>query len=157
MKHLIILLIISLIFSGCIDYEKSFVNIISELDTPKKISLYMYNNFEYFYNPIGTQTPIQLFYTKKGDCNDFSNFAAYVGNLHGYTVLQIRLLKSDINHWIAVFEVDNQFVFIDNQYFNITEYKSINDILFFYSLFYEDFLGYEIYDYKLNLLSSFYI
>jgi hypothetical protein len=157
MKHLIFLLIFFLIFSGCIDYEKSFVKTISELNTPKKIASYMYNNFRYSYQPYGVKTPMELFILKEGDCNDFSNFSTYVGVFHGYKAWQVRFLKSDINHWISVFEVSGEFIIIDNRYYDITKYNSIDDIVNFYSLFYEDFLGYEIYDYQLNLLTSSYI
>lgn len=132
--------------------DNSFYETILELNTPGKISQYMYNNFNYSYQPYGVKEPLELFITKKGDCNDFSNFAAFVGNYHGYTVYQVRLLKENINHWIAVFKVNNHFIYLNNQYLNIDKYEYIYDIIDFYSIFYKDYLGYEIYDYKLNLI-----
>jgi len=93
MKKIILLIIILILLTGCsgiynlnifiLPDDIGFMALIEELDIPEKICQYMADNFtrEQHDYPL---TPYQLYITRKGDCDDFSNFAIFIANYHGY-------------------------------------------------------------------------
>jgi hypothetical protein len=140
--------------------DLDFLRVISSLNAPKKIVNYMEENFycstQNFYNV----TPYELFLGKAGDCSDFSTFASFVANYHGYETYQIVLYIKDMNlaHALAVFLEDGSFNYSSNFYYyriragnfrNIVEhYVSAHNMGYYY---------YRVYNYKLILVEDGYI
>ena len=109
------ILIISLLilFCGCDSYnldgfilpdDPEFLEVIRSLDTPKKISDYMGDNFTYKVNHTPA-SPYKIWEIGEGDCNDFVCFAKYVGNYNGIVVYEIIINDGSIfSHSICVYE-----------------------------------------------------
>lgn len=117
----VILSIIILIFlvTGCGMFNPNsfvmpddidFLNIVESLQTPKEICQYMLDNFGYEDHPYKTLTPYELFLSKKGDCNDFSLFAVFMADWHGYETYQIlikfysHVFGYTMGHTIGIFK-----------------------------------------------------
>jgi hypothetical protein len=153
----LILIILSIILSGCspaifnlnsfvMPDDTEFMETIKELDTPLKITQYMYFNFDYKMQKYGVKTPYELWKVKKGDCNDFSNWVNFVGNYHDYETYQMRLIKEGINHWLGIFKIDGEYYYTDNQFFNSTPYNSLQELFDKYNIINKNiYTGYEIY------------
>jgi len=164
-KYIIILILIALTLTGCGIYnlnyfvlpdDLEFIQTIEELDTPLKITQYMFFNFDYKIQKYGVKTPYELWKTKKGDCNDFSNWVAFVGNYHGYEMYQLRLIKPGINHWLGIFNIDGEYYYTDNQFYCSTPHASFKSIYDFYNIIYNNkYIGYQVYDYNTNLIEVF--
>lgn len=102
--------------------DKKFIACIKELNNPRKIGLYMSKNF-IFEEPhtFSLPDPYMTWKTKKGNCNDFSEFGAFVADYHGYKVYQMGLSFKLISmkHLLTVYVENNGFSFTSNQeYFN---------------------------------------
>jgi len=92
---------------GMDEYDPIFVNLLEELDTPKKICDYMEENFTYK-NHDGKWTPYELYLSEWGDCGDFATFGCYFAHYHGYETYFIRAWYSDdLSHGIAVYVYEN--------------------------------------------------
>jgi len=103
--------------------DKKFIACIKELDTPKKISEHMSENF--IYEKIYTKSfpdPYKTWKTKKGNCTNFSEFGAFVANYHGYKVYQIGVTFKGIpptKSLLTVYGEDNGMSFThDQEYYN---------------------------------------
>lgn len=139
-KTLLVIGILSIIFlTGCgifkIDgwvwpEDLEFITLIEELDTPRKISCYMIENFEYEAHYLWTPTPYFFWKRGKGDCNDLETFARFVANWHGYETYRIRIFWSGTieKHCIAVYVEDDGLSFTDCQYY-------FNDYGYFFNTF----------------------
>ena len=164
MKKIIILIIISFLLSGCSIYnpynfimpdDVEFIQVVESLDTPLKIVQYMIFNFKYEYQAIGVKTPYQLWKIKKGDCNDFSNWVRVLGNYHGYTTYQIRMILKGINHWLGVFDISGELFYTSNQFYCVNPYKSFEDIVKFYCIVHQkELIKYQVYDYDMNIIKE---
>jgi hypothetical protein len=162
MKKLLFLLILSIFFlNGCtynlntfvLPDDAKFFAIVESLTTPKEIVQYMKNNFTFAtYGYTYALDPYTLWKTKKGDCDDFSNFATFIAHHHGYETWQITLIWDwhDIPHRIAVYKEGNSYSISGNlEYSN--GYTSIQDIL---SVWIKSLDRYIIYDYEMNILED---
>ena len=117
--------------------DKEFIACIKELNTPKKISEYMSENF--IHKGAYTQSfadPYKTWKTKKGNCTNFSEFGAFVANYHGYKVYQIGIKSKEtfMKHLLTVFVEDNGLSFTSNQdYYNNSGdwFNSLNEIVDF--------------------------
>ena len=162
MKKLILTLIFLLIFlSGCGFYnlgsftlpdDIEFITLIEELDTPEKICQYMTDNFEYENNSI-TLKPHQLFLIKKGNCDDFSLFATFTANYHGYETYQI-LIEFPLNdyHMIGVFKEGDYYNISENTFYIQCFCETFREIMNFY--LYRDWLSYIVYDYDMSVIEN---
>ena len=171
----IILSIIILIFltTGCsglynlsdfiLPDDSEFLNVIENLNTPKEICQYMLDNFGYEVHPYKTFTPHELFLNKSGDCNDFSLFAIYVANYHGYESYQILITFYDwafgcpMKHTIGVFKEEGGYSISEGKYYigGFGRYrKTFREIVDWnYS---EDWKSYTVYDYDMNIVEEVY-
>lgn len=172
MKKLIAILIISIILSGCIlpesiipfshlqDFDlpndAKFIRTIKLLDTPKKICLYMEENFLAGENPEKDYTPYEMYQIKQGNCANFACFAAFVANYHGYDTYLIYMLIStpwiekDQAHLITVYKINKYYAYSDFAYY-FDGLKNIDDIMDNYSWF-----RYNIYDCDMNIIETVY-
>ncbi len=142
MKHLIILLIISLMFSGCysiydlnnfiIPDDLDFIRIIEYLDTPEKICEYMMNCFTYDLNYRKTiLSPYDLWKVKKGVCGDFATFSHFLADYHSIDSYFTLITFYEIinGHAITIFEENGLYSYSSNlEYFNI-EVSSIEEVI----------------------------
>ena len=163
-KILSSLVIVILLLSGCGFYNISkfvapddlaFTILIMELDTPKKISDYMIENFKYVKGNYITKNPYKLYLEKEGDCKDFLCFGSYMAHANGYEVYKIIIQwRSLFNlHVICIYKEDI-YSFTDNQYyyygFNnfremVEKSKYINRL---------EWESYKVYDYNGNLIEK---
>lgn len=142
-KRLItMILIVSLLLTSCARFPDSsvipdgseFWDVVKELDTPEKISNYMKDNFEYglVYN-FKTQTPIELYNNKKGVCDDFAMFGAFIANYHHYETFTVQIFDwSFYSHYVAIYN-EGIYSITDNQnyYFGFWDFKEIVDFVCF--------------------------
>ena len=156
MKKLILILSLLILLSGCGIYnlnfftlpdDSEFLTLVQELDTPEKICQYMLDNFTIEEHPYMSLTPYRLYIIKKGDCDDFSNFARFMANCHGYETYQIIMSLADsiYKHSIAIYKENGYYTFSELQYYNPYNdtYNSFAEIM---SLF-NGWSGYIVYDY----------
>jgi len=145
-KVLLLVLVISLIsiLTGCGEMafylngwvwpeDLDFITTIERLKTPQEISDYMIDNFYHETHAFWTPSPYTVWKTKKGDCNDFATFGAFVAHWHGYETYLIKMIyiKSCWEHWLAVYVEDDGLSYTDNQSYRIYDY--LNDIYGFNS------------------------
>lgn len=170
MKIFILFLTLTILLSGCsilnladfvLPDDINFINTIKELDTPEKICSYMKENFTYkknlFYNP----DPYTLWQTKKGDCNDFSTFATFVANYHGYETYQIKIYyqNSVFNHFLAIYKENGLYNFSTNRSYYPVNYDNFSDIVKFnseqvYNAYGYLWSSYIVYDYNMNIVEK---
>ncbi len=170
MKKLLILLILIFLLSGCGIYnlnifvlpdDTEFLTLVQELDTPRKICQYMLENFTYELHGLYAPCPYTLWQTQKGDCNDFSTFATFIANYHGYKTYQIKIFykNSTMNHYLAIYRENGLYNFSDNQYYFPVNCDNFSDIVLLDSqwMYYSyGFIlsSYTIYDYWNNVVEQ---
>ena len=117
MKKLIIFLVCIFVFSGCIfGVTNEFMQLVYQLDTPIKIASWLEDNITHEIHDIPYAiTPQQLYYSRKGDCDDMSGFGEYIADYHGYTTYEILIYYSDTleTHQIVVYE-EERFSYMTN-------------------------------------------
>ena len=162
MKTLLVLFTVLTIFlSGCGFYnlnyftlpdDTEFLALIQELDTPEKTCKYMQDNFEYENNLIKL-TPYQLFLIKKGNCDDFSNFATFFPSYHNYETYQIFIeFPSNDYHMTGVFKEGDYYNISENTLYIECFCENFKEIM--NSYLYRGWLSYIVYDYNLNLIEK---
>jgi predicted transglutaminase-like cysteine proteinase len=112
----------------------TFDKIISQLDTPEKLSKFMKMYFIYEYHDGCTAyTPKEFFKVRRGDCKDYAVFSSYVLKLHGYDtkMLAFKFSKNSSidGHVVTIFRDKNgklYYMSFADIYDNVT---SIQDIL----------------------------
>jgi len=168
MKKIILSIVILIFLAGCsglynlsnfvLPNDPEFLNLIEELNTPKKTCQYMPDNFEYESNSIAL-SPHQLFIIKKGDCDDFKNWAIYFPNYHGYKVYQILIEfpfleheEEERYHMIGVFKEGGYYNISENMLYVECLCKDFREIMDFY--LYRGWISYIVYDYKMNFVEQ---
>ncbi len=171
MKKLLVLFIIFTLFlSGCGIYnlnyfvlpdDSGFLALIEELDTPKKISDYMIENFTYEIHLLYAPNPYILWQNKKGDCDDFAHFGMFIANHHDYEtfLVKIQYEKNAVKHYIAIYKENNLYNFSDNQYYYFVGHDNFHSIVIFDSQLMYNYYGYilsryTIYDYDMNVIEQ---
>lgn len=167
MKKIIVLFIVSILLSSCTTLyvlnpsqitmpdDLEFFAIVEELDTPPKIANYIANNFTYKVHSFYKPTPYTLWRIKEGDCNDFSTFACFVANYHGYETYQMVLSDSSpYAHVVAIFYENNYYSIIDNQlyYYNFNSFQNIIDFVCYKH--YKVWNNYIIYNFNMDIIYS---
>ena len=147
MCKIFIALLIIVCLSGCgifnLNYfimpdDLEFIAVVESLDTPEKICQYMRENFEHVIT-FFAYSPYQMWLlntqTKYGDCNDYSTWAIFVANYHGYETYQI-CVDADYGggwkHTLGVFveDVEGRYSYSSNdEHYNIhaNTFKEIVD------------------------------
>lgn len=174
MKKIILFIVILIFLTGCgglynlnnfiLPDDLEFLALIQELDTPEKICKYMLDNFGIEEHPYTTLTPYQLYINKSGDCNDFSLFAIFVANHHGYETYQILIkfypwvFGYSIGHTIGVFEEGDCYTVSEGRFYIggpgrcKKTFRKVVD--FNYP---EDWwISYIVYDYDMNIVEQGY-
>lgn len=162
MKRILLFIIILILLSGCgifnLNYfvmpdDLEFLLVIDGLNTPKKISDYMQENFTYEKHYFKTLSPYELFLYKKGDCDNFSTFGIFAANYHDYETYQIEIeLKNTLcTHWVGVY-VEGNYSFTDNQYY-YPNFDTSREIVEESSkhINYE-WVSYKMYNYDMNII-----
>jgi len=165
MKKLLFILLISIILlSGCGIYnltfftlpdDAKFLALIEELDTPEKISDYMLENFTYEIHDFTAQSPYELFISKVGDCDEFSDFGVFFADYHGYKTYQIEIFDNTLfQHYIAVYDEGIWYSITDNQnyYFGFDNFREIVDYVCYIRL--KIWTEYIVYDYWNNIVEQ---
>jgi len=164
-KLLILLMIFTLFLSGCglfnldgwlVPDDEEFLAVVESLDTPEKIGNYMLENFEYKSNNF-LLTPYQLYKSKVGNCDDFSNFAVFIANHHGYETNQILIefplyIYNSQYHMIGVFKEGNYYNIFENTLYIECFCENFKEIMNFY--LYHGWLSYTVYDYNMNIIEQ---
>jgi len=168
MKKIILISIILIFLTGCGMYnlnnfvvpdDSEFLSLIEELDTPKEICQYMLDNFEIEEHPFNVLTPYQLYKNKAGDCNDFSSFAVFMADYHGYETYQILIkfypyvFGYSVGHTIGVFKEEGGYSISEGRYYigGFGRYKdTFNEIVDFN--YQEGWEYYKVYDYDMNVI-----
>jgi hypothetical protein len=162
MKKIFIVLILTLLLSGCGLYnlggfvlpdDMEFMAVVESLDTPEKICSYMMNNFTYKAHIFFEINPYTLWKTKKGDCNDFSTFAVFAANYHGYETYQIKIIFKDtlISHYLGVFVENSKYTSSSNRAYYKWRCESFKDIVIVHV---NKWKSYKVFDYKNNLIEE---
>jgi len=91
----------------------------------------MQDNFTYKFQPYGVKTPLELYLSKIGDCNDFSNFGVYIANIHNYKTYQIRIVFNDSNiaHWLGVYQEENGLTYSSNKLYSYLGFNTFEEIV----------------------------
>lgn len=93
---------------GMNEYDPMFVDLLEELNTPKKICDYMEENFTWKLHDGYCWTPYELYLRGWGDCAEFAVFGCYFAHYHGYEAYNVVLWYSyDYDHAIAVYVDEN--------------------------------------------------
>ena len=165
MEKIVVLLILILLLSGCglinpanlmMPDDAEFLALVEELDTPEKIGDYMLENFEYKSNNF-LLTPYQLYKSKVGNCDDFSNFAVFIANHHGYETNQILIefplyIYDSQYHMIGVFKEGNYYNIFENTLYIECFCENFKEIMNFY--LYQGWLSYIVYNYNMNVIEQ---
>lgn len=171
-KALLIISILSIIFlTGCGVFslngwiwpdDLEFIALIEELDTPRKISCYMIDNFTYVEHDAWTPNPYTLWKTKEGDCNDFATFGIFMAHENDYETYYIIISYNNTSteHMIAVYIEDEGLSFSDNKinscFLSKHYFDSFKEIVYYdwrYHLA-NVFSGYVVYDYWDNVIEE---
>ena len=165
MKKAILISIILIFLTGCGFYnlnfftlpdDAEFIALIQELDTPKKICQYMVDNFTYEPHAFYILNPHELYLIKKGDCDEFSNFAKFAANYHNYETYQIKIFYKGTlkKHTIAVFVENGYLSVVDFSYY-FAGFHTFSEIVNFngkYMIPHRDWRKYIVYDYDMNIV-----
>ena len=173
-KAILIIFILSIFFlTGCGIFgldgwiwpdDSEFIALIKELDTPRKISLYMIDNFTYEKHDLLSLDPYTLWQTKKGDCNDFATFGIFVAHWHEYETYQIIIsYKGTLTkHMIAVYVEDEGLSFSDNKenscFLSQHWFNSFEEIVYYDWRYHlgNTLKSYVVYDYWDNEIEKWY-
>lgn len=173
MKRVILISIILIFLTGCsgiynisnfvLPDDLEFLALIKELDTPKKICQYMLGNFEIEERPYNVLTPYQLYKNGAGDCNDFSLFAVFVANYHGYETYQILIkfhswvFGYSVGHTIGVFKEEGGYSISEGRDYigGFGRYKKTFEEIVNFN-YQEGWEFYIVYDYDMNIVEQGY-
>ena len=161
-KKIIILLILVVLLSGCgtltLPNDLEFLFLINQLDTPEKICHYMLYNFIYEPHLYYTLNPYELYQQGKGDCNDFSGFASFIANYHGYETFQIIIYFKEtiFKHAIAVYKENGKYDYSTNTIYFPIQVETLKEVVEDYDEYdyrYE-VKKYRVYDYKMEFIEQ---
>lgn len=138
--------------------DAEFLALVQELDTPQKISDYMVENFTYEPHTFYILTPYELFIIKKGDCDEFSNFARFVANYHNFETYQIKIFYEGTfkKHVIAIFVENSYLSVIDFSYYFVG-FHTFREIVNFnekYMIPHREWSKYIVYGYDMNIVEK---
>jgi hypothetical protein len=166
-KRVIILLLLTILLSGCGFYNLSnfilpddleFIKVVEELDTPQRICNYMKDNFIYELHSLYAPDPYTLWKNKKGDCNDFSTFGVFIANYHNYEVYQIKICFNNyaLYHEIAVYIENGKYNYSSNQTYRSIQANSFQEVMEDYDNwdYRYEVKNYKVYDYDMNELKE---
>ena len=163
MKIILIILVLILL-SGCglcnLNYfimpdDLEFLAIVENLNTPKKISNYMIENFTYKRHALYAPNPYVLWQIKEGDCNDMSTFAVFIANYHNYETwqMQIYFKNSLFAHYIGVYKEYGKLTYTENMYYYPIYVDTFKEVV--EHRFLSEYRNYKVYDYDGNLIGGF--
>jgi len=173
-KMLLIISILSILFltsCGSISLnswvcpdDSEFITCIEELDTPRKISLYMLDNFTYEEHKLWSPDPYTLWKTKKGDCNDFATFGIFAAHWHNYETYKIIISYKNTltKHMIAVYVEDEGMSFSENRknscFLSQHWFNGFEEIVYYNWRYHLNYMlkGYIVYDYENNKIEEVY-
>lgn len=116
----------------------------------------MKNNFKYELTTWSAYSPYQMWLlntqTKAGDCNDYSCFAVFVANYHGYETYQIHIFfeNAKYSHFLAVYVENGKYKHSSNDYYFDIEFDTFLDIANHST----NWLKYKVYDYNMKVIEE---
>ena len=120
----------------------------------------MKENFEYGFSTFA-YSPYQMWLqnvkTKNGDCNDYSCFAVFCANWHGYETYQIAIIfkASLIGHFLAVYREYDKYTYSSNEkYYPIYADTFEECVLNYLSFCKKDLNYYKVYDYNMRIIEK---
>lgn len=174
MKKIILMILVLIFLTGCgglynlsnfaLPDDLDFLALINELDTPEKICQYMLDNFETEEHPYNTLTPYQLYENKAGDCSDFSLFAVFIANYHGYETYQILVIFYHhvfgyaMGHTIGVFKEEGSYSISEGKYYigGFGRYRETFKGIIDFNYPEDWWKSYTVYDYDMNVVETGY-
>lgn len=135
--------------------DGEFLAVVESLYTPEKIGNYMLENFTYEIHDFYAPDPYTLWQIKKGDCNDFATFGAFVADYHNYETYQIEIFDYTLfKHYVAVYDEDIWYSITDcqNYYFGFDTFRKIVDYVCDIRL--KNWRKYIVYDYWNDIIEE---
>jgi len=158
MKKIIAILILVMIFlTGCTIPEDDVILLIPKLNTIEKISDFMHENFYYKAQLFGTKSPQRMLHLGYGDCNDYSNFAAYMAHYNGIEVWQIQITWKHtlMMHFVSVYYVTGNYYLMDNWRLYNKTFETLHDAVLYDCVQQGQELNhYWIYEWNLQLIEK---
>ena len=170
MKRIILLFTILIFLSGCgifnLNYfvmpdDLEFLAAVESLDTPQKICEYMADNFEWELSLWHSYSPYKMWLLNKqnktGDCNDYSCFAVFVANWHGYKTYQIGIFYKNysIRHFLAVFVENDRYNYSSDAYYCPIQANTFRGIIEHHcNTFKTEWKSYKVYDYEIKVIEE---
>jgi hypothetical protein len=112
---------------GLYQDDSEFVNLVDQLDNPRKICQYMDKYFNYKALN-GPHSPYQTYLTKEGDCGDHAVFAANIAHFHGYECYYAGIEWINGNsHAIVVYNHGDHYTYSSVQQYFSQSFDSILD------------------------------
>jgi hypothetical protein len=130
---------------GLYQEDTGFVNLVYQLDSPRKICQYMDRYFNYKVLD-GPHSPYQTYLSREGDCGDHAVLASNIAHFHGYDCNYISMKWTNgHSHAIIVYNMGDHYTYSSvQQYFN----QSFDSILDCVNHCTSDF-GYVLSDYEI--------
>ena len=133
-KIIVLVLIPCILFIGCnvfynlnsfiLPNDDEFDQAILKQNIPRKICLYMQENFDFMLH-ILNYSPYQMWLenvkNKVGDCNDYSTYAVFVADYHGYETYQICMFFKGGFFWghaLAVYVENGRYTYSSNDIYH---------------------------------------
>ncbi|HUV84524.1 MAG TPA: hypothetical protein VMV86_02385 [Methanosarcinales archaeon] len=139
MKKLLILILITFL-TGCgvfnlggfvMPDDSEFLAVVESLNTPEKICEYMEENFIYKIHRFYAPDPYTLWKLGEGDCNDFSTFAVFIADWHGYETYQIFIIFKNtlMGHYLGVFVENEKYNYSSNKEYHPISVNTFEEIV----------------------------
>jgi len=139
MRKLFILILI-IFLTGCgvfnlngfiMPNDTEFLTVVESLDTPVKICKYMEDNFTYKIHKLYAPDPYVLWKLREGDCNDFSTFAVFIADWHGYKTYQIFVIFKNtlMGHYLGVFVENGKYNYSSNKAYHSISVDTFKEIV----------------------------
>jgi len=110
---------------GLYQEDTQFVNLLYQLDSPKKICDYMekYINYKVLNGP---HSAYQTYLSKEGDCADHAVFANNIAHFHGYKSNHVHIeWTNDIYHAIVAYDWGDHYTYSSTQLYVSQSFNSI--------------------------------
>jgi len=112
----------------------SIQSLANELTSPEKIARFIFRNFSVesdqtqFGREEFWQSPAELLFNKKGDCEDFALFAAEILKANGISAFIVNVYGKKFAHTVCVFKDQGKYHVIDGDEVKLYDAQNLNDL-----------------------------
>jgi len=135
---------------GLYQEDPEFVNLVYQLDSPKKICQYMEKYFSYKVLN-GPHSPYQTYLLKEGDCADYAVFANCIAHFHGYESYHVLIeWTNGTYHSIVVYDMGDHYIYSSNYLYFSQLFNSIEAFINHCTSSYAGYIlsKYEVFDWN---------